>query len=120
VSTEIFELLSAICDIPDAFTNRSHSPIAGRMSKKHVRKIADLARFGCGLRIECGSWANSRTLDGFGAGAGDRGSLDYISRRLKCSRYGEKQSKMRVVSPPAPRNQNVCFGWKSGHSPGPC
>jgi len=34
------------------------------MSTKHVRSAADLARFKCGLKIECGGCGNSRTLDG--------------------------------------------------------
>ena len=52
------------------------------MSTKHVRTIADLARFGCGLKIECGRCDNCRTLDGFGvATALGTGSLDYISSR---------------------------------------
>jgi hypothetical protein len=35
------------------------------MSTKHVRTAADLAKFGAGLRIECGSCGRARTLDGF-------------------------------------------------------
>ena len=34
------------------------------MFTKHVRTAADLARFKCGLKIECGGCGNSRTLDG--------------------------------------------------------
>jgi hypothetical protein len=34
------------------------------MSTKHVRSATDLARFKCGLKIECGGCGNSRTLDG--------------------------------------------------------
>jgi hypothetical protein len=75
------------------------------MSTKHVRTVGDLVRFGCGLKIECGNCGNSRTLDGFGvATALGTGSLDYISRRLKCSRCGAKESKVTVLSPPPPRN----------------
>jgi len=75
------------------------------MSTKHVRTVADLARFGCGLKIECGACGNSRTADGFAVakvlGTGD---LGYIARRLKCSRCGVKEVKMTVLSPPPPRN----------------
>lgn len=34
------------------------------MSTKHVRSAADLARFKCGLKVECGNCGNSRTMDG--------------------------------------------------------
>jgi hypothetical protein len=75
------------------------------MSTKHVRTVADLARFGCGLKIECGACGNSRTMDGFEvAKALGTGQLAYIARRLKCSRCGAKESKMVVLSPPPSRN----------------
>jgi hypothetical protein len=75
------------------------------MSTKHVRTVADLVRFGCGLKIECGGCGNSRTLDGFDvAKALGTGDLEYIRPRLKCSRCGAKESRMTVLSPPAPRN----------------
>ena len=47
------------------FTNRSHRPKRRRMSTKHVRSAADLARFKCALKIECAGCGNSTTLDGF-------------------------------------------------------
>jgi hypothetical protein len=76
-----------------------------RMSTKRVRTVADLVRFSCGLRIDCGSCGNSRTLDGFGvARALGTGSLETITRRLKCSRCGAKESRVSVLSPPPPRN----------------
>jgi hypothetical protein len=35
------------------------------MSTKHVRTAADLVRFKCGLKIECGSCGYARTMNGF-------------------------------------------------------
>jgi hypothetical protein len=35
------------------------------MSTNHVRNAADLARFKCGLRIECGGFGYARTVNGF-------------------------------------------------------
>lgn len=75
------------------------------MSTKHVRTVADLVRFGCGLRVDCGSCGNCRTMDGYGvATALGTGSLAYIARRLKCSWCGAKEPKVTVLSPPASRN----------------
>jgi hypothetical protein len=75
------------------------------MSTKHVRTVADLVRFSCGLKIECGGCGNSRTLDVFPVATTlGTGSLDYIAPRLKCSRCGAKESKMTLLSPPPSRN----------------
>jgi len=74
------------------------------MSTKHVRTAADLVRFGCGLRIECGSCANARTLDGF-AVAKTCGTKPFanILPRLKCSWCGAKEAKLIILSPPPGR-----------------
>ena len=34
------------------------------MSQKHVRTVADLVRFGCALKIECGNCGTARTSTG--------------------------------------------------------
>jgi len=74
------------------------------MSTKHVRSAADLARFKCALRIECGGCGNARTLTGFDVAKtyGTR-SFAEIKRRMKCSRCGEKDAQLTVLSPPGPR-----------------
>jgi hypothetical protein len=74
------------------------------MSTKHVRTAADLVRFGCGLRIECGCCANARTLDGFAvAKACGTKPLANILPRLKCSWCGAKEAKLTILSPPPGR-----------------
>jgi len=74
------------------------------MSTKHIRTIADLARFGAGLRIECGGCGNARTVDGIEMakllGTGD---LRQMTARLKCARCGVKEARLILLSPPAPR-----------------
>jgi hypothetical protein len=74
------------------------------MSTKHVRSAADLVRFKCGLKIECGGCGNSRTLGGFEvAKACGTGTFAQIRKRMKCSRCGAKEAQLTVLSPPAPR-----------------
>lgn len=70
------------------------------MSTKHVRTAADVVRFGAGLRIECGSCGNSRTLDGFEV-AKTCGTAEFrkFIPRLKCTRCGEKEARLTVLSP---------------------
>jgi hypothetical protein len=74
------------------------------MSTKHVRSAADLVRFGAGLKIDCLSCGNSRTLDGYGAvkACGTK-EFSKIQPRLKCSRCGARESKLTVLSPPPGR-----------------
>ncbi len=73
------------------------------MSTKHIRTAADLVRFGAGLKIECGSCGNAKTVDGFelahSLGTGD---LREMSRRLKCNRCGMKEAQLTLL-PPAER-----------------
>jgi hypothetical protein len=73
------------------------------MSTKHVRTASDLARFDCGLKVECRSCGNAVTVDGFAlartCGSGD---LVQIQKRLKCSRCGEKSARLTVL-PPMPK-----------------
>jgi hypothetical protein len=71
------------------------------MSTKHVRTAADLVRFGCGLRIECGNCANTKTLDGFAvAKACGTKQFAQILPRLKCARCGAREAKLTTLSPP--------------------
>jgi hypothetical protein len=74
------------------------------MSTKHVRNAADLARFKCGLKIECGDCGNSRTLDGIEV-AKTWGTKPFaqIRQRLKCSRCGANEALLTILSPPGPR-----------------
>ncbi len=70
------------------------------MSTKHVRCAADLARFRCALKIECGGCGNSRTLDGFDvAKAYGTGSFARIRQRMKCSRCGVKEARLVILPP---------------------
>jgi hypothetical protein len=74
------------------------------MSTKHVRSAADLARFRCGLKIECGGCGYCRTMDGIQvAKAWGTKPFAVIRQRMKCSRCGAKEALMTVLSPPAPR-----------------
>ena len=51
------------------------------MSTKHIRTVANLVRFGAGLKIECGSCGDARTEDGFElADALGTGDLREMSR----------------------------------------
>lgn len=74
------------------------------MSTKHVRSAADLVRFNCGLKIECGGCGNARTLGGFEV-AKTYGTKTFpqIRARMKCSRCEAKDARLTVLSPPAPR-----------------
>ena len=82
------------------FSNRSNVLIARRVSTKHIRSIADLVRFGAGLRIDCAGCGASKTLDGYEAGRlGGAGSLAALARRLRCSRCGVKDAKMAILPP---------------------
>jgi hypothetical protein len=74
------------------------------MSTKHVRTAADLARFNCGLKVECSGCGNSRTMDGFEAAAAlGIGPLAAASARLKCSRCKLREARLTILPPPAPR-----------------
>ena len=71
------------------------------MSTKHVRNAADLARFKCGLKIECRACGNSTTLDGIGvAKAWGTKSFAIIQQRMLCSRCGAKDARLTVLSTP--------------------
>ena len=70
------------------------------MSTKHVRTVSDLVRFRCSLRIDCGDCGATRTVTGYEAAKiGGVGSLDGLSRRLKCVRCGQKAARLIVLQP---------------------
>ena len=71
------------------------------MSTKHIRDVADLVRFGAGLRIECASCGATKTVDGYGAAksGGGASSLSALARWLKCARCGAKQAKLAILPP---------------------
>lgn len=70
------------------------------MSTKHIRTIADVVRFGAGLRIDCTSCGATRTLDGFEAGRmAGAGSLKALQSRLKCSRCGVRAARLAILPP---------------------
>lgn len=60
--------------------------------------------FGCGLRIECGSCANARTLDGSEvAKACGTKPFRKILPGLTSSRCGAREAEVTVLSPPPGR-----------------
>ena len=70
------------------------------MSTKHVRTVADLVRFKCSLRIDCGDCGSTRTVTGYEAAKiGGAGSLEVLARRLKCARCGHKAARLIVLQP---------------------
>ena len=71
------------------------------MSTKHIRTIADLVRFGAGLRIECTGCGAARTLDGFEAAkiGGGASRLSVLARRLRCARCGTKEARLMILPP---------------------
>ncbi len=88
----------------ESFAFRSLIPDEMRMSTKHVRSAADLARFKCGLKIECGGCGNSRTLDGnVDVDILAMPACAAIQQRMKYSRCGAKEAWLTVLSPPGPR-----------------
>ncbi len=70
------------------------------MSTKHVRTAADLARYGCSLKVECGGCGAARTLNAVEVvqrcGPGD---LSAIRERLKCERCGMKAAQLVILPP---------------------
>jgi ribosomal protein S27AE len=70
------------------------------MSTKHIRTIADLVRFGAGLKIECANCGAARTVDGYEAAkmAGPQSLMD-LGRRLKCGRCGKKEALLSILPP---------------------
>jgi hypothetical protein len=74
------------------------------MSTKHIRTVADLVRFGAGLKIDCGDCFASRTFGGYEiAKLGGVGTLGDLQRRFKCSRCGRKNARVMILPPLPPR-----------------
>jgi hypothetical protein len=70
------------------------------MSTKHVRTVADLVRFGCGLKIECGDCGAAKSLDGYQVGGlVGAGTLSAVSKRFKCARCGAKAARLTILPP---------------------
>lgn len=76
------------------------------MSTKHVRTAADLIRFKCALRVECGRCGYSMTLEGYELARSARTNLELhgLASKLKCSRCGGKEATVSVLSPPPTRH----------------
>lgn len=73
------------------------------MSTKHVRTVADLVRFGAGLKIDCLGCGYSRSFDGIELAripAAGTGPLREIASRLKCSRCGARGDAHATILPP--------------------
>jgi len=70
------------------------------MSTKHVDSAADLVRYGCSLKVECGGCGAARTLSAVQVvklcGAGE---LKAIRGRLKCGRCLAKVARLTVLPP---------------------
>ena len=70
------------------------------MSTKNLRTVADHVRFEGGLRIECGSCGNAKTVDGFAlARSLGTGDLHETSRRLVCFQCGVKDARLTLLPP---------------------
>lgn len=70
------------------------------MAKKLVRSVADLVRFGCELKMECGDCGAGRSLDGYQLAAMvGPGTLSCIQTRLRCSRCGAKAARLTILPP---------------------
>jgi len=70
------------------------------MSTKHVDTAADLARYGCSLKVECGGCGAARTMSAIEVvkrcGPGD---LARLRARLKCDRCGMKAAQIVGLPP---------------------
>lgn len=68
------------------------------MSTKHVRTGGDVLRFGCSVRVACGSCGSVKTfaaMDWVMAAGG--GSLEAARRRLKCGKCGKKAARVSAM-----------------------
>ncbi len=70
------------------------------MSTKHVDTAADLARYGCSLKVECRGCGAAKTLSAVEVvrlcGAGELGA---IRGRLRCGRCGMKEAQLVILPP---------------------
>jgi ribosomal protein L40E len=91
-----FSALGNLCRVPFMFRH-AYTP---SMSYKHIGTAADLVRFGCSLRIECGECCAANTMSATEVvrkcGSGDLGK---IKRRLKCARCGARAAQLVVLPP---------------------
>jgi len=71
------------------------------MSTKHVRKAADLARFGCSLKITCMACGAANTMSGTEVArrCGAAASLDRLRARFKCKRCRLSVAKLTILPP---------------------
>ena len=71
------------------------------MSTKHVRSVADLVRFGAGVKIECRSCGAARSLDGIELAKSGAGSVSLaeLAPRLRCARCGERDAALTILPP---------------------
>ena len=71
------------------------------MSTKHVRTPADLARFGCSLKITCMACgaANTMSATEVARRCGASASLDRLTARFKCKRCRLNVAKLVVLPP---------------------
>lgn len=84
-------------DVPHSFL----CAYVGGMSTKHNRTVADLVRFGCGLKVDCLACGGGKTFaDGVDAAkAGVNGELCKLAGKLRCSRCGAKEARWTVLPP---------------------
>ncbi len=70
------------------------------MSTKHVDTAADLARYACSLKMQCGGCGAARTLSAVEVvKLCGPGQLSAIRERLKCGRCGMKEAQLTVLPP---------------------
>jgi len=71
------------------------------MSTKHVRTPADLARFGCSLKITCMACGAANTMSAVEVvtRCGANASLDKLRTRFKCRRCRMNVAKLVVLPP---------------------
>ena len=71
------------------------------MSTKHVRTVADLVRFGAGLRVECRECGAARSFDGYelAQATSFTGSLVALRARMLCQRCGHRDAAFTVLPP---------------------
>ena len=97
---------SAFPDSTGHAVHESFSPAyRWQMSFKHVRTAADLVRFKCALRVECGRCHNATTMTGYEV-AKVIGSQEFerLRRRLRCSLCGAREAELTLLDPPPPRH----------------
>ena len=70
------------------------------MPTKHVRNAMDLARFRCGLKIECRRCGYAVTFDAMELMRSvGQTTFESLQGRLMCSRCGKKNAELIVLTP---------------------